>query len=253
MVWLRSILFQLYFFVTVVITGSTVLVVWPLGSAVPYAVTRLWAKGMMAAGRILVGLDYVIDGEEHIPDTPCIAMIKHSSVYEAYAQVAILPRQAWVLKRELFWIPFFGWGLITLKPIAINRSAGGSAVKQVVRQGRERLAEGIWVTVFPEGTRVLPGATKKYGVSGALLAQETGVPVLPVAHNAGDFWPRRSLRKEPGLIRISIGPPIDTTGLEAREINRRVQAWMEGRMAEISDAYKGTDAAGATAESAPPP
>jgi len=243
MVWFRSILFQLYFFATVVLTGTSVLLVWPFGSAASYAVTRLWAKGMMAAGRILLGLDYVVDGEEHIPDTPCIAMIKHSSVFEAYAQVALLPRQAWVLKRELFWIPFFGWGLITLKPIAINRSAGGSAVKQVVRQGKERLAEGIWVTVFPEGTRVLPGATQKYGVSGALLAQESGVPVVPVAHNAGDFWPRRSLRKEPGLIRISIGPPIETKGLEAREINRRVQSWIEGRMAEISDAYKDASAA----------
>ena len=240
MVWVRSILFQIYFFGTVVLTGTAVLLVRPFGGAASYAVTRLWARGMMAVGRTLVGLDYVIDGEEHIPDGPCVAMIKHASVFEAYAQVAILPRQAWVLKRELFLIPFFGWGLVTLKPIAIDRSAGGSAVKQVIRQGRQRLAEGIWVTVFPEGTRVAPGTTKKYGISAAALACEAGVQVLPVAHNAGDYWPRRSLRKDPGLIRVSIGPPIDTAGLEPREVNARAKAWIEDRMAEISDAYKTT-------------
>lgn len=239
MVWLRSLLFQVYFFGSVAIAAALVLLVSPFGGAASYAVTRGWARSMMTAGRIMVGLECEVDGEEHIPDRPCVAMIKHSSVYEAYAQVAILPRQTWVLKRELFWIPFFGWGLYALRPIAINRSAGGRAVKQVIRQGKERLADGIWVTVFPEGTRVAPGATKKYGVSGAALAVEARVPVLPVAHNAGDFWPRRSVRKDPGLVRFSIGPLIETDGLEPREVNRLVQAWIEGRMAEISDGYGG--------------
>ena len=198
---------------------------------------------MLVVGKYLCGLNYVIEGRENIPDTPSVIMIKHASVFEAYAQVAIFPRQTWVLKRELFWVPFFGWGLWTLKPIAINRGSGRAAVKQVIAQGKERLADGIWVTVFPEGTRVAPGATKKYGVSGAALAREAGVQLVPVAHNAGDFWPRRSLLKKPGLIRVCIGPPIDPGGLSPKEANALVQRWIEDKMAEISDGYKQQPAA----------
>lgn len=197
---------------------------------------------MLVVGKWLCGLDYVIEGQENMPDEPCVVMIKHSSVFEAYAQVVLSPRNCWVLKRELFWVPFFGIGLMALKPIAINRGAGSSAVKQVIRQGKERLAEGIWVTVFPEGTRVAPGKTKKYGVSGAALAHEAGVPIVPVAHNAGDLWPRRSLRKEPGLIRVCIGPPIDASSRPPKETNLLVQEWIEGKMREISASYKNEDA-----------
>lgn len=236
-VLIRSILFQTYFYLSVVPTATLVLL-FGFAPKVSFAVTRLWARGMMLAGKWLCGLDYVIEGEENIPDVPSVIMIKHSSVWEVYAQVVIFPRQCWVLKRELFWVPFFGWGLKALKPIAINRGAGSTAVKQVITQGKQRLEEGIWVTVFPEGTRVAPGTTKKYGISGAALAQEAGVPIVPVAHNAGDFWPRRSLRKRPGLIRVSIGPPIDATGQSARETNALVKDWIEGRMQEISEGYK---------------
>ena len=160
--------------------------------------------------------------------------------FEAYAQTAIFPNQVWVLKRELFWIPIFGWGLAMMKPIAINRKAGRSAVKQVIQQGKARLAEGLWVTVFPEGTRVAPGETKPYGVSGSALAHEANVPIVPVAHNAGDFWPRRSVLKRPGLIRVCIGPPIDASGRSPKETNLLVQNWIESRMAEISTNYPQT-------------
>ena len=193
---------------------------------------------MLWAGRFFCGLDYVIEGEENIPDTPSVIMIKHSTVFETYAQLAIFPPQTWVLKRELQWIPIFGWGLAAMKPIAINRKAGHTAVTQVIEQGKSRLAEGIWVTIFPEGTRVSAGTTKKYGVSGAALAQEAGVPIVPVAHNAGDFWPRRGLRKRPGLIRVCIGPPIDAAGRKPRDTNLIVQDWVESKMAEISTGYR---------------
>ena len=166
-------------------------------------------------------------------------MIKHTTVFETYAQLAIFPPQSWVLKRELQWIPMFGWGLAAMKPIAIDRKAGVRAVNQVVEQGKERLAEGIWISIFPEGTRVPPGETKRYGVSGALLACEAQVPVLPVAHNAGDLWPRRGLKKEPGLIRVVIGPPIDPGSKSPKELNLEVQAWVEAKMREISIRYQG--------------
>jgi len=239
--WIRSVLFQTYFYLSVAVTGTLVLLV-SFSPASSFAVTRIWAKSMMFAGKWLCGLDYVIEGQDNIPSTPSVIMIKHASVFEVYAQVAIFPRQSWVLKRELFWVPFFGWGLKALKPIAIDRRAGSTAIKQVIRQGKARLAEGIWVTVFPEGTRVAPGTTKKYGISGAVLAHETAVPIVPVAHNAGDLWPRRSLRKSPGLIRICIGPPIDAVQQTPKETNALVQTWIEAKMLEISDGYKNSGA-----------
>jgi 1-acyl-sn-glycerol-3-phosphate acyltransferase len=132
------------------------------------------------------------------------------------------------------WIPIFGWGLAALKPIAIDRRAGHTAVTQVIEQGRRKLEQGVWVTIFPEGTRVLPGTVRKYGVSGAALAREAGCRVLPVAHNAGDFWPRRSLTKRPGLVRFCIGPPIETAARSPKQINEAVRQWIEAKMAEIS-------------------
>lgn len=248
MILIRSLLFQVYFYGSVVIAATLVVLCAPFPGAGGFAVTRAWGRSMLVAGKVLCGLDYVIEGEENLPATPAVVMIKHSSVFEAYAQTTIFPNQAWVLKRELFWIPIFGWGLAMMKPIAINRKAGRSAVKQVIQQGKERLAEGMWVTVFPEGTRVAPGETKKYGVSGAALAREAGVPIVPVAHNAGDFWPRRSVRKRPGLIRICIGPPIDPSTQSPKETNLLVQGWIESKMGEISSYYSKPGAGDAAAE-----
>lgn len=234
MLLLRSLLFQCYFFASGVLYALLVLLCWPFPFRVRYALARRWAKGMLWAGRFFCGLDYVVEGREYIPQQPGVVMIKHSTVFETYAQLAFLPTQTWVLKRELRWIPIFGWGLATLKPIAINRGAGASAVTQVIEQGKERLAAGIWVCIFPEGTRMAPGTTRRYGVSGAALAQAAGCRILPVAHNAGDFWPRRSLIKRPGLIRFCIGPPIDPDNRAAKATNVLVQTWIENKMCEIS-------------------
>lgn len=253
MLLLRSLLFQFYFFASVAVAALLVVLASVVSGKLAYTVTRRWAQSMMWAGKLLCGLDYVIEGVEHLPDAPSIALIKHSSVFEAYAQITILPTQAWVLKRELFWIPIFGWGLARLRPIAINRKAGRSAVKQVIQQGKERLRDGVWVTVFPEGTRVAPGESKKYGVSGAALARETGAVIVPIAHNAGDFWPRRSVLKKPGLIRVCIGPPIDASGRPPKETNRIVQEWIEAKMAEISVNYPAAPSAGESADGADEP
>lgn len=196
---------------------------------------------MLIAGRWLCGLWWEVEGQENIPDVPSVIMIKHTTVFEAYAQLTIFPPQAWVLKRELLWLPAFGWGLAAMKPIAIDRGAGVRAVQQVVEQGKDRLANGIWVTIFPEGTRMPLGQTRRYGISGALLAQEAQVPVVPVAHNAGDFWPRRGLKKEPGRIRFCIGPPINPGNKTPRDLNLEVQAWVESKMQEISIGYPDAD------------
>lgn len=236
MIWIRSLLFQIFFFASVTLFSSLCF----LSGVFPYQFrfqfARLWGKSMLWTGRVLCGLDYKIEGAENIPDEPSVILIKHSTVFETYAQLAIFPAQAWVVKRELLWIPIFGWGLAAMKPIAINRGAGRFAVKQVIEQGKARLAEGIWITIFPEGTRVASGETKRYGVSGAALAKEAGCQIVPVAHNAGDLWPRRGLRKRPGLIRFCIGAPITVGDRTPKEANRDVQEWIESKMLEISKA-----------------
>lgn len=183
--------------------------------------------------RTLVGLDYRIEGAEHIPPTPCIVFSKHESAFETIILPIHFAPQTWVLKRELLWLPFFGWGLALLAPIAIDRRAGKTALQQVVEQGRERLARGAWVVVFPEGTRVKPGARTRYKLGGASLAAATGCPVLPIALDSGDYWGRNSFIKHPGTVRMVIGPLIRTEGLTAAEINRRAESWIEDTVRQI--------------------
>jgi 1-acyl-sn-glycerol-3-phosphate acyltransferase len=131
------------------------------------------------------------------------------------------------------WAPFFGWALAALSPIAINRKGGHSAVEQVVAQGKERLRDGYWIMIFPEGTRMPPGESRRYGLSGTLLAQAAGRLLVPVAHNAGDFWPRRGLRKLPGTVRFCIGRPVDPAGRDPREVTEEIQRWVEAKVAEL--------------------
>lgn len=237
MLLVRSLIFQLYFFATVALASTAIILCWPLAYRARFGVARAWGISMLAGGRWICGLKYIVEGLHNLPDAPSVIMIKHSTVFETYAQLVFFPTQTWVLKRELKWIPIFGWGLALLRPIAINRGAGHSAVRQVIDQGKARLAEGIWVTVFPEGTRVAPGKTKKYGISAAALARDAGVKIVPVAHNAGDLWPRRGFIKKPGLIRFVIGPPLDATAQSPKETNALVQGWIELKMREISDGY----------------
>lgn len=238
MLLLRSLGFQIYFFASVCVAAMSIFFMWPFPFAIRSAIAKYWGKSMLWVGRAVCGLDYVIEGTENIPDVPSVIMIKHTTVFETYTQLAVFPPQTWVVKRELQWIPFFGWGLAAMRPIAINRSAGHTAVTQVIEQGRDRLGKGIWITIFPEGTRMPAGQTRKYGVSGAALAKDVQCPILPVAHNAGDLWPRRGLKKKPGMIRFCIGPPIDPGDHSPKEINLVVQDWIETKMKEISTFYK---------------
>jgi 1-acyl-sn-glycerol-3-phosphate acyltransferase len=229
--WLGSVAFTLYLFVSVAIYGSLVLPTVLLPRYVTFTAAAAWARSVLFMLRWLCKLDYVVQGLEHLPATSSVVLVKHSSAWETIAQLRIFPPHTWVLKRELMWIPVLGWVLLKLKPIAIDRKGGRAAVQQVLDQGRQRLAEGVWVVIFPEGTRVPVGETRRYGVSGALLAEAAGLPVIPVAHNAGDYWPRRSWLKRPGTIRVVIGPPIPTAGVDARVVNERTQRWIEDTVA----------------------
>jgi 1-acyl-sn-glycerol-3-phosphate acyltransferase len=190
-----------------------------------YALVRIYAGCTLAVLRWCCGLTYQVEGS--LPQGAHVAFWKHSSSWETIAMMVVFPRQVWVLKRELMWIPVVGQGIWLMHAIAIDRKAGHSAVSQVVEQGRERLAEGDWVIIFPEGTRMPPGETRRYGMSGTLLAQETGRLIVPVAHNAGSFWPRRGLLKKPGTVRVIIGPPVSPQGRNLREVNEELQTWVE--------------------------
>ena len=183
--------------------------------------------------KVTCGIRYQVEGAENIPDTPTVVLSKHQSTWETFMLTTIFRPQVWVLKRELLRVPFFGWGVAGLEPIAIDRKAGANAVDQVIEQGTERISRGCWVVVFPEGTRTAAGTRRRYKLGGTHLACAAGASVVPVAHNAGDFWPRRQFIKKPGLVRMVIGPPIPTEGRSAAEVMREAEDWIEAKVAEI--------------------
>jgi len=227
---LGSILFTAIMFASAAVYGCLVLVLRLFGYRVMYGAVRLWCRAMLTLLRWLCGLDYKVEGLEHVPAENTVVLMKHSSSWETIAQFLLFPRQTWVMKRELIWAPILGWVLFFLHPIAINRKGGRTAVEQVVEQGKKRLVDGFWVVVFPEGTRMPAGQTRRYGLSGTLLAQAAGRPIVPVAHNAGYYWPRRGWLKKPGTIEVVVGEPIDPAGRDPRELNAGIQAWIESQI-----------------------
>jgi 1-acyl-sn-glycerol-3-phosphate acyltransferase len=234
---LRSLVFTAYLMVSACVWGGFMALCFFLPHRIEFAIARSWARCSLWMLDHLCGLRFTVEGREGIPAGNHIVMCKHTSAWETVALFVIFPPHVWVLKRELLWVPLMGWGLKLLRPIAIDRDAGRRAVTQVVEQGEERLAEGLWVIIFPEGTRVARGETRKYGVSGALLAVAAGRMVVPVSHNAGDFWPRRGILKKPGIIRVIIGAPIAAAGRDPRELNVEIRDAIEGGLARIAQDF----------------
>jgi 1-acyl-sn-glycerol-3-phosphate acyltransferase len=219
---------------TIIIAATGTLIAWAIPESKLPFIDGLWSRVNLWGLDKICGLRYHVKGAENIPDESCIVFAKHQSAWETIALVSLIPgRKSWVLKRELLYVPIFGWIMWYYKPIAINRKAGQKSVDQIIEQGRERLKSGSKIVIFPEGTRVAPGSRKRYGIGGAILAQKTGQPVLPIAHNAGIFWRRRDLRKYPGTIDVVIGPLIETKGLKANEINARAEAWIESTLEQL--------------------
>ena len=236
---IRSVVFIAFGGTTVAIGALLVLLTFWAPSSVHWAITLNYCRLAVWAGRFFCGMDMVVEGLENLPDEPSVIMIKHTSTLETYSHVTVFPKTSWVIKREVMWVPILGWAMkLMLDPIFIDRGARRAAVRQVIEQGKKKLGAGIWVTIFPEGTRMPPGETRRYGISGAALARDAGCKIVPVAHNAGDFWGRRSIVKQPGKVRFCIGPPIDAAGRDPKETNLIVQDWIETKMLEISDIYK---------------
>ena len=234
MITLRSLAFLIGVALFTPLFGVLVFAARVFGFRASYYAAKAWGKTTMAWLEFTCGMRYEERGAEHIPDFPVIIMAKHQSAWETLFLLCRLPPAGWIIKKELLWLPVIGWCLYILHAISIDRSSGRAARDQIVEQGKQRLAEGTWVSIFPEGTRVAPGKRKRYGMGGASLAVATGTPILPVAHNAGETWGRYSFLKYPGTIQVRFGPLIQTKGREAAMVNAEVEAWIEGQMAAIS-------------------
>jgi 1-acyl-sn-glycerol-3-phosphate acyltransferase len=230
----KSLFFTAYMMVSALMFGGIMTVLFWAPYRTQFAIARTWARILFWMLKKVCGLSFTVEGRERIPSGNHVVMINHTSAWETIAQFLIFPPQVWVLKRELLWIPLIGWGLKLLRPISINRGAGHRSVNQVIEQGKSRLADGLWIIIFPEGTRVVAGEKRKYGVSGALLATATNKFVVPVSHNAADFWVRRGIVKKAGTIRVIIGAPIDATGKDPRQLNDEVRQSIEAGLARIA-------------------
>ena len=233
MIFIRSLIFLLLQILITPLFTLIALLSFPFHPVTRYRLISGWALTMLWLLRVLCGIRMEVRGAENIPQQPCVVLCKHQSAWETIALQKVFPPQVWVLKRELLWLPFFGWGLAMTSPIAIKRSNGLEAIKQLLAQGKERLKLGFCVVIFPEGTRIPYGQRGKYKAGGALLGAHCGVPVVPVAHNAGRLWGRKAFLKHPGVITMSIGTPIDPAGLKAEEISRRVEEWIENEVAHL--------------------
>ena len=232
--WLRSLLFWLLLAPLTLVFACLVLLAFFLPLSVRWSIISVWVRIVLWWLEASCGLRFEVKGRENIPDTPAIVLSKHQSMWETIALQSIFPHLVWVAKQELKWLPFFGWGLQLMKTIFINRGAGRSAVQQLAKQGKQRLDEGLWIVIFPEGTRVAPGTKGRYRIGGAVLAEQSGYPIVPVAHNSGEYWPRRSLTKRQGTVQVRIGKPITTEGKPAQQILDEVSSWIEGQMDEIT-------------------
>jgi 1-acyl-sn-glycerol-3-phosphate acyltransferase len=224
---LRSALFALGLVLITPPYALLALATFPLPRMARYRIISGWSRIVVFLAKAILRITWRVEGQENLPSRPSVILSKHQSAWETMAFQVIFPPQVHVLKRELLWIPFFGWGLALMSPIAIDRSRGLAALRAIARLGRERLRQGFWVVVFPEGTRVAPGAQRDYQLGGAWLACAAGAAVVPVAHNAGLFWPRNAFLKRSGTVTVRIGPPIEAANRDAKTVNELARTWIE--------------------------
>jgi len=233
MLWIRSLLFYLGVLVLTPVFSILAILLFPVKNVTRSRIASCWAYCILFWLKLTCNLGVSVKGKEHIPNHPSIILSKHQSAWETIALQTIFPPQIWVMKRELLMIPFLGWAFMALAAIPIDRSAGREALKKLVAHGKDRLSRGLWVVIFPEGTRTAPGQRAKYHIGGAWLASHTQSTVVPVAHNAGRYWRKNSFKKYPGTIQVVIGPPIQTAGLKPDEVNQRVENWIEAEMLSL--------------------
>jgi 1-acyl-sn-glycerol-3-phosphate acyltransferase len=244
MAMIRSTVHMAFMFVTVIPFALLIVLaaVVGLGADTRYAIAASWLNLSIQSARVIMGVHYRIQGQENLPDgatSPAILLVKHQSTYETFLMPAIMPHAlAYVFKRELLYVPFFGWAIGLLDMIHIDRSQRAKAFGKVVEQGQKLLAQGTWVIMFPEGTRIPRGERGNYKSGGARLAIATGAPVIPIAVTSAKCWPRKAFIKFPGVVDVSIGAPIDSVGRDADELTREVEHWIESEMRRLDpEAY----------------
>lgn len=230
---LRSIIFYTGLLPLTVLFSLIGLLILPLPQQTRYFIITRWSVLTIAWLKLSCGLSFRVTGAENIPAQPGVILCKHQSAWETITMQLIFPPQCQVLKKELLRLPFFGWGLACLNPLAIDRSAGTRALKYILKEGAERISGGWWVLLFPEGTRVPLGQSGRYTQTGAALAKSAQCPLVPVAHNAGLFWARNSVRKHAGVIDVVIGQPLETAEKSTREIMAEAQAWIESNCRKL--------------------
>ena len=231
--YIRATLFLAFMWLSIPFATAIFLLLYPVPYQYRSKIIAVWSKVCLSVLTFFCSLKFEVIGLENIPQKPCIIFCKHQSTWETMALQLYFTPQVWILKKELLWVPFFGWTLASMKSIAIDRSSGKKALKQIVEQGKERLDEGTWVVIFPEGTRTLPGTKPNYKIGGAMLAKQSGYDVLPIAHNAGEFWPKGQYVKKAGTIKMVIGPVIKSSELRTKQINQQAEDWIESTLSEI--------------------
>src|SRR6056300_815926 len=234
MIFLRSLIFNLGMVLFTIPFTVISLFTFPLPQKYRYLFISLWAKSMLPWLKFTCHLDFQIIWKENVPKTPCVVFSNHQSAWETLALQIALPPQVWVLKKELLLIPFFGWGLWLTSPIAIDRTSGKKALFQMFNQGLTKVQKGFFIIVFPEGTRANLNENKKYHIGGSWLAKKIDCPILPIAHNAGYFWPKNSFLKYPGKITMKIGPLNDTQELSTDQINEVAKKWINKNVEKIT-------------------
>ena len=235
LVWLRSSLFFIGVVILLVFFAPLTLVLRPLSLMQRHKIiSQRWTRAVIAWLRLTCGMDYTVIFKAKLPDTPAVIMSKHQSAWETLALQLIMPLHVWVIKRELLWIPIFGWALGALGPIAINRKSRAIAQKQLLEQGRDRIKQGFWIVIFPEGTRIAPGERGQYKHGGTRLASILNLPIIPIAHNSGEFWPKSSFCKYPGNVTLVVGEPIYPNGRNPKELTCEIEAWIENEMLSIT-------------------
>ena len=230
---IRSSFFYLGLIPLTVIYSVISILILPFNRPTRYKIITGWARACLTWLKLTCDLSWAVEGVENITQTSGVIMCKHQSAWETISLQLIFPRQSQVIKRELVWIPFFGWGLASLNPIAIDRKSNVRALKSVLTKGEERIKQGWWVLIFPEGTRIPVGEIGHYKQTGAALARQLGCPLIPVAHNAGAFWPRKSFLKKEGVIRVVVGKPISTYNKTTKEVTEEAKIWIESTCANL--------------------
>lgn len=243
---LRSVLHALWMLVTVIPWGIWMVTssLWSSGEVMYWKAAR-WLGWQIGALKLLCGVQVRVTGMENLPQgktSPAILLVKHQSTLETFLMPTLMPHPlAYVFKRELIYIPFFGWAMGRMDMIHIDRSQRAQAFNKVVEQGKRLLAQGIWVIMFPEGTRIPRGQAGTYKSGGTRLAVATGAPVIPIAVSSAKVWPRKAFIKRAGLVDVVIGKPIPSVGRQPEELMREVQAWIEAEMRRIDpEAYADT-------------